>query len=167
MSAEILVYFLCGGTILIGLLILARGVQSLQYWRGFDRWQQTTGWVVYSAEHSQPTDQDDPETVQLRYQYEVDGQRYYGTRIHACGDINFSLSTGRGGGAGSTARKHAQTYPLNSKVMIHYDPNHPDTSCLSRGSLSCPLVSIIGGAVVILLAGGLLAGVILYSSSAC
>jgi hypothetical protein len=166
MSAEILVYFLCSGGTVIGLLILVRGVMALQHWKQFDRLQQTPGWIVYSADQSQPSDQDDPESVQLRYQYEVDGQRYFGTRIHACGDINFSLSTGRSGGAASTARKHAQTYPLHSKVMIHYDPARPDFSCLTRGSLHGPLASIIGGSVVVLLAAGLLGGLVLHASLA-
>ncbi len=62
----------------------------------------------------------------LSYRYDVDGQRFEGSRI--------TWSTGRGFRKYTRARRQLDRYRPGSTVKVHYDPARPGSAVLEPGS---------------------------------
>jgi uncharacterized protein DUF3592 len=123
-------------TLPLGLIAVVLGMQA---WRGLHRanaarsWPRVTGWVVRSGVRSA--------TVRVRssisasryrtalryapqviYQYEVEGRRYEGERLHM-GDT--AMHSGE-----AVAERSAARYPVGSQVTVYYDPANPADATL-------------------------------------
>jgi hypothetical protein len=61
----------------------------------------------------------------VRYQYSVGGKSYTGDRI--------SFSGGEGGEKKSKAQAVVNRYPSGQKVIVYYDPKHPERAVLLMG----------------------------------
>mgnify|MGYP002651796972 CR=1 FL=1 len=61
----------------------------------------------------------------VRYRYEVDGQRYEGSRIKWAMDQGFRKYT--------RARRLLDRYRAGAAIKVHYDPSRPGTAVLMTG----------------------------------
>jgi len=62
----------------------------------------------------------------VRYRYEVDGQRYEGSRMQWAVDAGFRKYT--------RARRLLDRYRTGSAIKVHYDPSRPGTAVLQTGT---------------------------------
>lgn len=65
--------------------------------------------------------------IEVSYEYTVQGKRMTGTRL-APGFLNFIT--------GQDGYETAQKYPVNSKVVVHYNPRRPMFAFIEQGVLS-------------------------------
>ena len=73
----------------------------------------------------------------IRYQYEVGGKIYIRDRI--------SFAGGEGGEKKSEAQAVVNRYPSGQKVIVYYDPKHPEKAVLERGLIWKTFMPFIAG----------------------
>ena len=73
----------------------------------------------------------------VRYQYEVSGKTYTGDRIN--------FSGGEGGEKRGQAQAVADRYPAGQKVVVYYDPKHPERAVLERGLIWKTFMPFVAG----------------------
>jgi hypothetical protein len=73
----------------------------------------------------------------IRYQYEVDGKIYTGDRI--------SFSAVEGGEKKSESQAVVNRYPSGQRVIVYYDPKHPNKAVLERGLIWKTFMPFIAG----------------------
>jgi hypothetical protein len=73
----------------------------------------------------------------IRYQYEVGGKSYTADRM--------SFSGGEGGEKKSESQAVVNRYPSGQKVIVYYDPKHPEKAVLERGLIWKTFIPFIAG----------------------
>lgn len=73
----------------------------------------------------------------VRYQYEVGGKTYICDRL--------SFAGGEGGDTKIEAQALANRYPSGQKVVVYYDPKHPEKAVLERGLIWKTFMPFLAG----------------------
>jgi hypothetical protein len=81
----------------------------------------------------------------LTYSYELEGQRYRGSRWSVGGDL---VSDDRAG-----AEIHARSYRVGDRVPVYYDPEDPTSAVLAVGGQRKAWATIAFGALLVVAAG--------------
>src|SRR4051812_546335 len=116
-----LAFVLCAiacGMILAGRLTVQRGT-------GTKTWPAASGVVIDSAVAADRDGGRQRFRPVVRYRYEVDGQRYEGSRIQWTMDQGYRKYT--------RARHLLDRYRNGSVVTVHYDPSRPGSAVLQTG----------------------------------
>jgi hypothetical protein len=119
-----LAFVLCAiacGLILAGRLTVQRSSGS-----GSETWPVASGVVLESAIAADREAGRQRFRPVVRYRYEVNGQRYEGSRIQWAMDEGFRKYT--------RARRLLDRYRAGSAISVHYDPSRPGTAVLQTGS---------------------------------
>lgn len=120
-------------------------------------WPATQGKIVRSWVRTESSWDTDTGTTysyfpEVRYEYEVMGQKYEGK------NISF------GGSVGSSSRAYAEKviaqYPADKEVTVYYNPEKPSEAVLERGMRGGTLLLILGGVLGLLAACTFLVGLI-------
>ena len=127
--------------LLPGIIAIVLSVQQMMSGFIARQWPETKGYIVKSGvrwQHS--TSRGTPTLIaDVVYEYEVDGRIYRHDRISA---------NQFGSNKSSHARLEAQSYPVNSAVVVHYNPDQPAQSFLKTGIGWIYLIGVaVGGAV--------------------
>jgi hypothetical protein len=107
------------------------------------RWPQVTGTITRSSVQSNTDADTDPYAVSIEYHYVVNGVAYTGAQQMG----SFIRQ--------SSAQARAERYPVNSRVIVYFDPEQPANAVLEPGYTKVMLA--IAGGVVFLLLGARLA----------
>lgn len=103
--------------------------------RHFRRWTSATAWIV-KAERRHPEPGRGEPLVEIHYRYHAGDRGYVGTAVKP-GQRLDQISP-------RTADRLIERYPLGAEVLIHYDPQNPENSCLEpRGDVT-PFVFAVG-----------------------
>jgi hypothetical protein len=86
-----------------------------------------------------------------RYEYEVDGRKYYGDRLRP-GYVKV--------GSRGAADRMLQPYPAGAVVPVRYDPTAPSSSLLELKTSSAPLMTAGAGAFLFLMGAGIAAAAV-------
>jgi len=78
------------------------------------------------------------------YQYEVGGKTYTCDRL--------SFAGGEGGEKKSEAQAVVNRYPSGQKVIVHYDPKHPEKAVVERGLIWKTFMPFLAGLVFLAVA---------------
>ena len=117
----IIAFVLCAiacGLILAGRLTLRRGADS-------KAWPAVEGVVLDSAIASDRDGGRQRFRPVIRYRYEVEGQRYEGSRIQSAVKQGFRKYT--------RARRVLDRYRAGSAIKVHYNPSRPGMAVLQPG----------------------------------
>lgn len=135
----------------MGLLFLIIGGFEFRQGLKTNDWPGATGKIVESKvsrssgrrePRSRSTDRD--YTVDVRYSYEVDGQKFEGDRLRR---VNQSHKW-------SSAKKEQSLFPPGKEVQVYYDPKTPSQSVLIKGiglswmMMALGLMALVIGLVV-------------------
>lgn len=121
-----------GKYIVIGFVVLF-GALAWRAWhirQQSPQWPYVIGEVTASRAYSQNPHGDDMGTpnhrwqTEVRYRYEVNGERLTGNRLRAFGLNHFSKED---------AEAEVAPFPIGLKVKVYYDPAKPGTSVLIPG----------------------------------
>lgn len=129
------------------------GIPSLQVAVKSNSWPTTAGKMSHSRatkrlERHVLTDRMDwVHRVEVKYEYEVDGQKYEGTNITAKTAQMFYPTQG-------AAEMAARNYPVGSTVTVFYHPDRPHESVLENGGSMASYLPLIFG--ILLMVGGIL-----------
>lgn len=130
------------GFLIVGIILLFAGLQARKKALAAQEWPTVTGTITSATlEEDRHVDRESHSTTityvpTIQYKYQVGDSSLVGTRI------GFS----RAGYDYNTASKKLAQYPLNSQVVVYYDPAAPNESVLSvstKGSIVLIIVSII------------------------
>jgi len=123
----------------IGLFVaLYFGKPVLDKAKASEAWPSVPGVITHSDVASHTSDGKRMYRPDVRYDYQVEGQRYEGSTLWFGGDYSSSSS--------SRAGKVVSKYPVDREVTVHYDPEAPYESVLEPGAvLSSYAVFAIGG----------------------
>jgi hypothetical protein len=116
-SAFVLCAIACG-MILAGRLTIQRGT-------GTETWPAASGVVIDCAIAADRDGGRQRFRPVVRYRYEVDGQRYEGSRIQWAMDQGHRKYT--------RARHLLDRYRTGSAITVHYDPSRPGSAVLQTG----------------------------------
>ena len=136
-------------TLLITLAMFAAGIFFV-LWGGYEikagyaskKWPSVEGKITSSYVQKQMRSVKDSSKkptyyAKVRYQYEVSGKIYTGDRI--------SFSGGEGGEKKSESQAVVDHYPSGQKVIVYYDPKHPDKAVLERGLIWKTFMPLVAG----------------------
>ncbi len=160
LPVRLLLVVLTFGLPLFGGWLLAVALRDRLEARAVDSWPATTGVVTESSvvDHgpSGSGSGRDPRSrryePRVRYEYEVEGQRFEGNRL--------AIVTPRRGNR-AAADRDLDAFRAGTTVTVYYDPEAPATSVLRRGVLVCGTVrEVVMG--LGFLAGGTLAAWMLF-----
>jgi hypothetical protein len=116
-----LAFVLCAiacGMILAGRLTIQRGT-------GTETWRAARGVIIDSTIAADRDGGRQRFRPVVRYRYEVDGQRYEGSRIQWAMDQGYRKYT--------RARHLLDRYRTGSAITVHYDPSRPGSAVLQTG----------------------------------
>jgi hypothetical protein len=132
-----------GGFTFLGLLFLIIGGFEFRQGLKANDWPAAAGGIVESKVTATPgTDHD--YTVNVRYSYEVDGQKFEGDR----------LRYGNESHKWASAKEEQALYPPGKAVQVYYDPKTPSQSVLIKGiglswlAMALGLMALVIGLVV-------------------
>lgn len=112
-----------GGFTFLGLLFVMIGGFEFRQGLKANDWPAAAGKIVESKVTATPgTDHD--YTVDVRYSYEVDGQKFEGDKLRFGNESHDSRAS---------AMEEQLLYPPGKAVQVHYDPTTPSRSVLIRG----------------------------------
>ncbi len=121
-------------TLFGGLLVGAIGAALLWFWAwpslqeawASDSWPNSSG-VIHSSKIKTDRDSDGKKTysLDLDYEYVVDGKTYLGSRIMVS-DLQMQSS--------NKAKSLQRKYPQGKQVSVYYDPDLPDSCALETGA---------------------------------
>jgi hypothetical protein len=136
-------------TLLITLAMFAAGIFFI-LWGGYEimagyaskKWPSAEGKITSSYVQKQVRSIEDSSKKptyypKVRYQYSVGGKSYTGDRIN--------FSGGEGGEKKSKSQAVVDRYPSGQKVIVYYDPKHPDKAVLERGIIWKTFMPFIAG----------------------
>ncbi len=133
-----------GGFTLIGLLFLVIGAFQLRQGLKTNGWPATVGSMIASEVYYGPgTDRD--YTVNVRYSYEVNGQKFESDRLRY-GNKSYEHW--------SSAKDEQLLFTPGKEVQVYYDPISPHQSVLIKGigyswlALALGLMALVIGLVV-------------------
>ena len=112
------------GAVVYGLVFIRMKVNKTLEWPG------VMGTIIYSDVEKQGMNTSgfgSPNTVyqpKVKYAYEVNGRKYINKVIKPCGNLAISIP-GR-------AQQTIQQYQKGDEVMIFYNPDKPQESCLEQ-----------------------------------
>ena len=137
MPAEFTIAIMC--TAWIGLGALARGLYLQNKLRATQNWQQTTGTLTKAEIVSLPSADSTDFSIRVQYEYSVNGARYTGKRIGLSGG-QYSRK--------KRAERELERYPVNSSVVVYFDPEKPADAVLVREAPD-RVIYIVGGIVML------------------
>ena len=145
-------WMFCLGFMFIGLVfLLLGGYELLQGWKTKD-WPAAPGKILSSQVQSGNSNSHGPArttgtgsrrrySVDVRYRYEVDGQKFEGSRLRF-GNVSYKKR--------SKAQKETDRFLPGKEVEVFYDPANPQSSVLIKGSGLSWLAVGLGGTMFIL-----------------
>jgi len=111
---------------LVGALIFYFwGLPPLKYGLESKNWPKTNGAITHSDIDSWLKDGKSQYEVRLNYSYEVDGNKYKGSKIFPSGSYS--------GGNITKAKELVNEFPAGKTVDVFYDPVLPDSAALKPG----------------------------------
>ena len=130
----------------LGIAAIGGAVRRRRMARASRGWRSTSGRVLEATVEKSPGGRHGPHYEPLvRYQYEVGGQRYVGTRI-SFGDISGRVES----------QQTVKRYPRDTAVTVLYDPANPEAATLEASYPgSNQLWHVFMGCALILAPGGL------------
>jgi hypothetical protein len=110
-------------------------ILAVLMWRGWQDRKASPGWPDVEGTITQADvkrDIDDPQNevthvawrLEVRYDYQVEGQTFHGDRVRALPDRYYSEES---------ARAALMAYPIGAKARVYYNPAKPDSSVLKPG----------------------------------
>lgn len=129
---------------LLGIILIVMSVINRKRASASQSWMGAQGKVTESFVHESTSTDSDGHTStdykpKVHYIYSVNGREY------ECNRINF--------GGGSTSRAKAQSviaqYPIESSVIVYYDPQNPKQAVLERTTQGGWLQIIVGVILII------------------
>ncbi len=141
--------------VVMGVVVLVSGVKEVWWAVASSRWPRVAAEVVRSwmtRERSRNSDGTTGTlyTAQLRFAYEVDGQRY--TTEH----IRFGESLGSGDP--SEPQMHRLRYPEGARVSVVHHPKDPAVAAARPGLRPSGLVPVVAGVALLMAAAMILLG---------
>jgi hypothetical protein len=133
-----------GSFTLLGLLFVMIGGFEFRQGMKTNDWPAAAGRIVESKVTSSPGAHHDY-TVNVRYSYEIDGQKFEGDRLRF-GNKSYSKWT--------SAKKEQALYPPREEVQVYYNPTNPSQSVLIKGigvswmMMALGLMALVIGLVV-------------------
>lgn len=133
-----------GGFTLIGLLFLVIGGFQLRQGMKTNGWPATAGTMIASEVDDDPT-MDHDYTINVRYTYEVNGQKFEGDRLRY-GNKSYR--------SWASAKDEQLLFLPGREVQVYYDPTTPHQSVLIKGigfswfALALGLMGFVIGLVV-------------------
>jgi hypothetical protein len=143
-----------GGFTFVGLLFVMIGGFEFRQGLLTSDWPTAAGKIIESkvsgssgrrSPGSRSTDWD--YTVDIRYSYEVDGQKFEGDRLRYGNESHNSWTS---------AKDEQSLYPPGKAVQVYYDPTTPNRSVLIKGiglswlAMALGLMALVIGLVVML-----------------
>lgn len=154
MMEQAIVFLIFGG---MGLMLLYVGATQWRLQRRLmSHAQPVMARIVRSEVHSSvPRDNDETTThrPELRFRYQVDGRPHESDLLHPTAIV-------RGYASAQAVNEVLKPYPLGASVVAYVDRQHPDKAFLVPEASSGPMVFIVLGALLPVLAwvvGGLIA----------
>ena len=134
--------------ILIGIGLIVYGSGELSLARDSEDWPSTTGTVVktYVIEDYDGDDERYYYTPYVNYEFSVEGVNYTSNDIYVGSGFGRYRSE-------STAERQLEDYPVGSEVTVYYNSENPNNCALFPGVSATHYSGIIGGIVMILIAG--------------
>ena len=110
--------------ILIGLVTLYMGVKDLGKAAESAQWPSVEGTILHSSLDVHHGDDSTTYSAEVMYTYEVEGTVYSSNRLK----FGYART-----GNPSDAQKIVNSYPIDSQVIVYFDPAQPEESVLVPG----------------------------------
>ncbi len=114
--------------LIVGYLVAYQiGAPLLEQAKASTNWPTTEGLVLKSKMKVHRSNQSGSSTysANVNYQYQVNDSQFESDTVWFGGDISTSDQ--------SMARETVKKYPLDQKVVVYYDPDHPEIAVLEPG----------------------------------
>ena len=123
--------------LLVGVVCIYLGIKELEKANASEDWPAVEGTVLHSSVDIRRGDDSTSYSAEVMYTYEVEGN------VHSSNRIGYgSVSSSSPGGA----QRIVNSYPVDSRVTVYYDPSNPEESVLRPGrSAATYFFPIFGG----------------------
>ncbi|UMB52697.1 DUF3592 domain-containing protein [Lutibacter sp. A64] len=123
------------GTFIMGMVLIITSwvvysnisVPMIEESEASENWPTTSGIVTYSDISQSISDGKKMYTAAINYEFLVNNKSYIGDRISLSSNNTSTSNIGK-------VKKTLQTYPVNSKVTVYYDPELPNNAVLKPGA---------------------------------
>jgi len=114
--------------VIVGYLVAyVMGLPLIEQAKASSKWPTTSGLVLKSKVSSHRSNNSSSSTysAKVSYQYQVEGKKFESEMVWFGGDVSTSNK--------SMVRETVKKYPVDQKVIVHYNPEDPEIAVLEPG----------------------------------